>query len=86
LNFTAAFIDFFAKLGLAYDLKTVSHKVIEDRVKRTGDGSHPNFLTDHHHHSHGDDDSPPVWGWGDADIPKENIEVTETLHRLKEEQ
>ena len=41
LNFTTAVIDFFAWLGLAYDLKTVSHKVVYDRVHRTGDGTHP---------------------------------------------
>ncbi|XP_049868594.1 acyl-CoA Delta-9 desaturase-like [Pectinophora gossypiella] len=40
LNLTKMFIDTMAKLGLAYDLKTVSHEVIEKRVKRTGDGSH----------------------------------------------
>jgi len=39
-NFTTAFIDFFAKVGWAYELKTVSNKIIETRVERTGDGSH----------------------------------------------
>jgi len=40
LNFTTAFIDFFAKIGWAYDLKTVSTDIIKKRVKRTGDGTH----------------------------------------------
>jgi stearoyl-CoA desaturase (delta-9 desaturase) len=40
LNLTTAFIDFFAKIGWAYDLKTVSSDIIEKRVKRTGDGTH----------------------------------------------
>ena len=40
LNVTTALIDFFAWLGLAYDLKTVPQKTIHDRVKRTGDGTH----------------------------------------------
>jgi len=40
LNLTTAFIDFFAKIGWAYDLKSVSPDIIEKRVKRTGDGSH----------------------------------------------
>ncbi|XP_017076813.2 acyl-CoA Delta12-desaturase-like [Drosophila eugracilis] len=40
LNFTTAFIDFFAKIGWAYDLKTVSSEIIKKRVKRTGDGTH----------------------------------------------
>jgi len=39
-NFTTAFIDFMAKIGLAYDLKTVSADTIQKRVERTGDGSH----------------------------------------------
>ncbi|XP_023310323.1 acyl-CoA Delta(11) desaturase-like, partial [Anoplophora glabripennis] len=40
VNFSAAFIDFFAKIGWAYDLKTVSEDMIRKRVLRTGDGSH----------------------------------------------
>lgn len=40
VNFTAAFIDFMAKIGWAYDLKTVSDDMIKKRVERTGDGSH----------------------------------------------
>lgn len=40
LNLTTAFIDFFAKIGWAYDLKSVSADIIQKRVKRTGDGTH----------------------------------------------
>lgn len=40
LNFTTAFIDFFAKVGWAYDLKSVSSEIIKKRVERTGDGTH----------------------------------------------
>ncbi|CAG9771854.1 unnamed protein product [Ceutorhynchus assimilis] len=40
LNLTLTFIDLFAKIGWAYDLKTVSNEMIRNRVKRTGDGSH----------------------------------------------
>lgn len=40
LNMTTAFIDFFAKIGWAYDLKSVSPDIIKKRVKRTGDGTH----------------------------------------------
>ncbi|KAG5889224.1 hypothetical protein JTB14_018647 [Gonioctena quinquepunctata] len=40
VNFSAAFIDFFAKVGWAYDLKTVSEEMIKKRVLRTGDGTH----------------------------------------------
>ncbi|GBP22734.1 Acyl-CoA Delta(11) desaturase [Eumeta japonica] len=41
LNISKLFIDIMSMIGWAYDLKTVSSKVIEQRVKRTGDGSHP---------------------------------------------
>lgn len=40
-NFTIAFIDFFAWLGWATDLKIASDDLIKKRVLRTGDGSHP---------------------------------------------
>ncbi|XP_060525224.1 acyl-CoA Delta-9 desaturase-like [Cylas formicarius] len=40
VNFSAALIDFFAKIGWAYDLKTVSEDMIKKRVLRTGDGTH----------------------------------------------
>jgi len=85
LNLTAAFIDFFAWIGWAYDLKTVSHKVIEDRVGRTGDGTHLVFKHasevrshSHDHHHHSKDTLPPAY-WGDADIPKEDMESTQIL-------
>ncbi|KAH8241258.1 hypothetical protein KR032_005452 [Drosophila birchii] len=38
---TTAFINFFAWLGWAYDLKSVSPDLVRRRVQRTGDGSHP---------------------------------------------
>ncbi|XP_076673447.1 acyl-CoA Delta-9 desaturase-like isoform X3 [Andrena cerasifolii] len=37
---TTAFIDIFAKIGWAYDLKVVPRDLVQKRVKRTGDGSH----------------------------------------------
>ncbi|ENN73778.1 hypothetical protein HUJ04_010980 [Dendroctonus ponderosae] len=39
-NPSTHFIDFFAKLGWAYDLKSVSSKMIARRAQRSGDGSH----------------------------------------------
>lgn len=39
-NFTSVFIDLMAKIGWAYDLKTVSMDMIQKRAQRTGDGSH----------------------------------------------
>lgn len=35
------FINFFAWLGCAYELKTVPDEIVRRRVLRTGDGSHP---------------------------------------------
>ncbi|XP_043249383.1 acyl-CoA Delta-9 desaturase-like [Colletes gigas] len=39
-NITTAFIDFAAKLGLAYDLKMIPKDMVQKRVERTGDGTH----------------------------------------------
>ncbi|XP_063826669.1 acyl-CoA Delta(11) desaturase-like [Ostrinia nubilalis] len=39
LNFTTYFIDFFAWIGWAYDLKSASKDVIKNRSERTGDGT-----------------------------------------------
>ncbi|XP_046975262.1 acyl-CoA Delta(11) desaturase-like [Vanessa cardui] len=39
LNWTTLFIDFFAWLGWAYDLKLASGEMIKSRSKRTGDGT-----------------------------------------------
>ncbi|XP_072939805.1 acyl-CoA Delta(11) desaturase-like [Epargyreus clarus] len=39
LNFTTLFIDFFAWVGWAYDLKTVPVEVAKARALRTGDGT-----------------------------------------------
>ncbi|XP_034657267.1 acyl-CoA Delta(11) desaturase [Drosophila subobscura] len=38
---TTYFIDFFARIGWAYDLKSVSTEVLRQRITRTGDGTHP---------------------------------------------
>ncbi|XP_075974347.1 acyl-CoA Delta-9 desaturase-like [Anticarsia gemmatalis] len=40
LNISLFFIDLMAKIGWAYDLKTVSEEQVEKRVKKTGDGTH----------------------------------------------
>lgn len=40
LNWTCRFIDFMAKIGQAYDLKSVSMDMIKKRCERTGDGTH----------------------------------------------
>ena len=40
LNFTTGFINFFAMIGWAYNLKVVPSNVVQKRVERTGDGCH----------------------------------------------
>ncbi|KAH8344512.1 hypothetical protein KR067_004605 [Drosophila pandora] len=40
-DLTTGFINFFARIGWAYDLKSVSPELVQKRVMRTGDGSHP---------------------------------------------
>ncbi|XP_055587826.1 acyl-CoA Delta-9 desaturase [Uranotaenia lowii] len=77
-NFTTGVIDFFAWLGWAYDLKTVSDDMIKKRVLRTGDGSHDyseeqlrekmvDYLNTMDH-----EDEKPVWGWDDLDMNEED--------------
>lgn len=70
VNFTTAFIDFFAKIGWAYDLKTVSEEMVRKRILRTGDGSHKFSLTENiktQLPDHSEDDNL-VWGWDDKDM------------------
>lgn len=49
-NFTTAFIDFFSKIGWAYDLKTPSPNLVKKIASSHGDGSHPVYQEDHNHH------------------------------------
>ena len=39
-NFTSLFIDCMAKIGWAYEMKTIPSEMIKRRVERTGDGTH----------------------------------------------
>lgn len=90
-NASTAFIDFFAWLGWATELKTVPAQLIRDRARRTGDGSYP----DTHHHSepiideHGEilptmiEGKEASWGWGDESMAKEAETVTRLLRLSK---
>ncbi|KAH6947082.1 hypothetical protein HPB50_017044 [Hyalomma asiaticum] len=49
LNISTMFIDLMAKIGWAYDLRKPTREMIDQRVARTGDGSHP---SQRHHHDH----------------------------------
>lgn len=68
MNLTTAFIDFFAKIGWAYDLKTVSDEIIKKRVERTGDGTH-------------EKQQNHAWGWGDADIDQDEVKLASIINK-----
>lgn len=77
VNLTKAFIDFFSKLGWAYDLKTVSEEMIRKRVQRTGDGSHleygklqERFVAQLSEQEQNVEEM--VWGWDDTDMSAED--------------
>lgn len=50
LNLSTMFIDLMAKIGLAYDLRKPTRDMVDQRIARTGDGSHATQR--HHHHEH----------------------------------
>lgn len=80
LNWSTAFIDFCAKLGLAYELKSASHEVIERRALRTGDGdrtfskcaSSNGKVKAHSEQLHDHCERENVWGWDDKDLNKDD--------------
>ncbi|KAJ8675169.1 hypothetical protein QAD02_010955 [Eretmocerus hayati] len=74
-NFTTAFIDFFAKIGWAYDLKTVPTELIEKRAARTGDGTRIKRDTEEYAYE------DAIWGWGDKDMHKEDIEYAQIINK-----
>lgn len=84
-NFTTAFIDLFARLGWAYDLKTVNPDMIEKRAKRTGDGSHASTHgkksseQDTHNDHEGD-----IWGWDDKDMKESDRKMVVYYNRKSE--
>lgn len=47
-NPTALWIDFFHKIGWAYDLKQASFDLVESVAKNRGDGSHVKLVFNHH--------------------------------------
>lgn len=68
LNMTTAFIDFFSKIGWAYDLKTVSADIIRKRVERTGVNGHTN-------------DTHTSWGWDDQDLSQLDREAATIINK-----
>ncbi|XP_022918392.1 acyl-CoA Delta-9 desaturase-like [Onthophagus taurus] len=75
-NLSTGFIDLMAKIGWAYDLKSVSKEMIEKRMLRTGDGS----LAINGKKQIGAETKcyeSYLWGWDDVDmIPEEKKDTT----------
>jgi len=82
-NITTAFIDFFASIGWAYDLKTVAHTVIKKRANRTGDGStyerQSAVISTIEHDTYHKENA--IWGWDDADMKPEDMEKAEIINK-----
>lgn len=70
-NVSTAFIDFFSRIGWAYDRKYVSAEMIARRAARCGDGTH--FLDSDEVHKN------PVWGLGDSDICQEDLNELDAM-------
>ncbi|XP_076628649.1 acyl-CoA Delta-9 desaturase isoform X2 [Colletes latitarsis] len=75
-NMTTAFIDFWARMGQAYDMKTIPVDVVKKRAIRTGDGSryHTDETPKHSHEG-------AKWGWGDEDMEPDEIQAVEIINK-----
>jgi len=86
-NFSTAFIDLFAWLGWAYDLKTVPVDMINSRVLRTGDGSHRNekVLAKTKESMNQDSDAADdisFWGFGDKEMTAEDMKKVTIIRKI----
>jgi stearoyl-CoA desaturase (delta-9 desaturase) len=88
LAFIWKLIDFFAYIGLAYDLKTVSQDMIKKRVLRTGDGTHPYSIMEKNNNreetSKQTKTNTHYWGWDDEDVTNSDKKLTEICNKHKE--
>lgn len=87
MNISTAFIDFFAKIGWASDLKTASKEIIERRANRTGDGSrHGSRQNQSQHHdeqtNHIHTNENLIWGWDDVDMNLDDKKYVTILNRM----
>lgn len=88
-NISTAFIDFFAKIGWAYDLKTVSKETIQKRMARSGDfnvkysEATVDDLMRLQAAKHDEPTEPKelVWGWDDQDFDQEEKKSATILHK-----
>ncbi|KAG7213581.1 hypothetical protein KM043_002836 [Ampulex compressa] len=79
-NLSTGFIDMFARLDLAYDLKTVPVEMVRRRAARTGDGSRGEKVSEEvaHEHSH----EGAIWGWEDADMAQEDKDQACIINKI----
>lgn len=89
-NLSTAFIDFFAKVGWAYDLKTVTDEMITKRALRTGDGSRKSkeetlkLVSEYVKNFHKLKKDEMIWGWDDRDMKFEDRQDAIRYNNLKE--
>lgn len=80
-NITTAFIDFFAKIGWAYDMKTVSKEMIDRRAARTGDGSRSSHESAVKHTEQDATETIAIYGWNDVDLDDNDKKCATILNR-----
>lgn len=83
-NITRAFIEFFAKIGWAYELKFPSEEMIKTRVNRTGDGNHGKWgwSNSFQEGQTKGEESAGIWGWGDKDQLKEDYKNVSIINKV----
>lgn len=64
-------------------MKMVSHKMLVNRINRTGDGTHPFHAQENIGKTIDEKPAPAYWGWGDKRLKKEDVEITQTLFPAK---
>jgi stearoyl-CoA desaturase (Delta-9 desaturase) len=81
LNWSTLFIDFFAKIGWASDLKTVSDDLIRKRIIRTGPASQVDINSNCVKETFNFDTKNSVWGWDDPANPDEDKKLALILKK-----
>lgn len=90
-NWTTTFLHLMAKIGQAYDLKTVSKEMLLKRIQRTGDGSHPSCIDMNNNNTmtkaemmaqlDHEKEVTMVWGWEDQDVDIEDRKGTKIIDK-----
>ena len=88
------FIDLMARIGWAYDLKTVSPDLVQKRVKRTGDGSehvdgwmswvYDLKMARCNEQKFSTAERQHIWGWDDSDMLQEDRAVAVIMNKKEE--